>query len=359
MSRTSSTTGTRPSRSGARRRSASIPAQLSCREAELRELLDPDAIRRPSVSEARWSSARALGGFTARHAAFDRDLSREEIAERSDRKDGAAGWIPGAAQGQARDRIAGRSEDFAAEDVARFRDALGVVPPRGLPRALLEPVGGRALLDPASRVRADARALPARAAAARLGLGVSPVRDTLSRLAASDWVIEGELLPGGKTREWCDAEVLRTIKRRSLARLRREVEPVEQAALGRFLLEWQGVRRPRTGVDALLTTISSSRECPSPASALEAEVLPARIENIVPAISHMLCAAGEIVWAGIESLGPNDGRIALYLTDRLRLLAPPPRAEGSSRRRSGGCSRAEGPCSWIPCRRPGLFRRIC
>jgi ATP-dependent helicase Lhr and Lhr-like helicase len=165
--------------------------------------------------------------------------------------------------------------------------------------------------------------------ASRFGLGVAPVIETLGRLAAMDRVVEGEFLPGGRSREWCDAEVLRTLKQRSLAKLRREIEPVEPAALGRFLLDWHGLKRPRPGVDALLSTIEQLEGAPLPASVLEADVLPARIADFRPADLDLLCAAGEIAWVGIESLGPSDGRIALYLTDRLPLLAPPPRtAEG-------------------------------
>jgi ATP-dependent Lhr-like helicase len=162
-------------------------------------------------------------------------------------------------------------------------------------------------------------------AAARLGLGIGPVRDALERLARQERVIEGEFLPGGRSREWCDAEVLRSIKRRSLAKLRREVEPVEPAALGRFLLEWQSVARPRAGMDALASAIEQLQGCPIPASVLEAEVLPARVATYRPSDLDSLCAAGEVLWRGIEPLGPFDGRIALFPADRVALTAPPPR----------------------------------
>ncbi len=306
------------------------PAQLRelLGEAELRELLDPEAIHDTERGLQRLDGKRSAHSPDSLHDMLLSigDLSRAEIALRSDPPDGCGAW----ADELVRDRraveakIAGEVRLFAAEDAARFRDALGVVPPRGLPKALLEPVAD-AMGDLVSRYARTHGPFLTDALAGRLGLGVSPVRDALERLAALDRVMEGEFLPGGKTREWCDAEVLRTIKRRSLAKLRREIEPVEQPALGRFLLEWQGVRRPRSGVDALLTTIEQLQGMPLSASALEAEVLPARIEKYRSGDLDMLCAAGEIVWAGVEPLGPNDGRIALYLTDRLRLLAAPPR----------------------------------
>ncbi|MFO0593139.1 MAG: DEAD/DEAH box helicase [Polyangiaceae bacterium] len=306
------------------------PAQLRelLGEAELRELLDPESIEETEKGLQRLDGKRLIFSTDSLHDALLAlgDLSRSEIAIRSETGADSGAWADELVRDRraVEARIAGEPRLFAVEDAARFRDALGVVPPRGIPRALLEPVADP-LGDLVSRYARTHGPFVMEAVAARLGLGVSPVRDTLERLAGLDRVLEGEFLPGGKTREWCDAEVLRAIKRRSLAKLRREVEPVEQSALGRFLLEWQGVRRPRTGVDALLTTIEQLEGMPLSASALEAEILPARIEKYRSGDLDMLCAAGEVVWAGVESLGPNDGRIALYLTDRLRLLASPPR----------------------------------
>jgi ATP-dependent Lhr-like helicase len=165
--------------------------------------------------------------------------------------------------------------------------------------------------------------------AARLRLPIAPVRATLERLAEEDRVVEGEFLPGGRTREWCAAEVLRALKRRSLAKLRKEIEPVDNAAFARFLLEWQSVARPRAGLDALLTVVEQLAGAPLPASVLETEILPARLSGYKSADLDRLCAAGEVVWRGIAPVGPRDGRIALFLSDHYRLLAPPPtRAEG-------------------------------
>ena len=312
------------------------PAQLRelLGEAELRELLDPDAITETDRSLQRLDGKRPVHSPDSLHDLLLSigDLTREEIAVRADPPGPGASsaWVDELVRDRRaiETRIAGEYRVFAAEDAARFRDALGVVPPAGLPKALLAPVADP-LGDLVSRYARTHGPFLAESVAARLGLGIQPVRDTLLRLAAADRVLEGELLPGGKSREWCDTEVLRSIKRRSLARLRREVEPVEQAALGRFLIEWQGVRRPRPGMEALLATIEQLEGMPLSASALEAEVLPARVERFRGADLDMLCAAGEIVWAGIEPLGPNDGRIALYLTDRVALLAQPARrAEG-------------------------------
>jgi ATP-dependent Lhr-like helicase len=161
--------------------------------------------------------------------------------------------------------------------------------------------------------------------AARLGTGVAVVRAALERLDAAGRVVEGDISPGVRSREWCDVEVLRQLKRRSLARLRKEVEPVDPAALGRFLVEWHGLQRPRSGADALMTVVEQLQGAPILASALEADVLPARLRTYRAGDLDMLSAAGEVVWIGVEALGADDGKIALYLADQVPVLAPPAR----------------------------------
>jgi ATP-dependent Lhr-like helicase len=170
--------------------------------------------------------------------------------------------------------------------------------------------------------------------AARLAIGSADVEAALRRLAASGRVLAGEFRPGGRGREWCDREVLATIRQRSLARLRKDVAPVDPAALGRFLLAWHGVGRPRGGLDALLDIVEQLQAMPLPASVLEREMLPARTAGYQPADLDALIAAGEVTWLGVEPLGERDGRVALYLTDHLPRLAPP--ADGS-----GGLDRRE------------------
>jgi ATP-dependent Lhr-like helicase len=303
------------------------PAQLKelLGEAELRELLDLDAI------ESLERSLQHLDGQRpARHAdgLHDMllsigDLTAEEIRRRSDPAADAEAWLAElvSARRVILISIAGERRYVAAEDAARLRDALGVVLAPGLPQALLAPPAD-ALQDLVSRYARTHGPFLAERASARWNLSIAPVRAALERLADAGRVVEGEFLPGGRAREWCDAEVLRALKRRSLARLRREVEPVDPAALARFLTEWQGIARPRPGLDALLSAIDQLAGCPLPASVLESEILPARVEGYRPADLDLLCAAGEIVWRGLEPVGGADGRIALYLTDQYRLLAP-------------------------------------
>jgi ATP-dependent helicase Lhr and Lhr-like helicase len=135
-------------------------------------------------------------------------------------------------------------------------------------------------------------------------------------------VAEGGFRPGGVNREWIDAEVLRSIRRKSLAKLRKEVEPVEQRTLARLFTRWQGVVQPRRGLDALLDVIENLQGAPLPASLLETEILPARIVDYKSADLDTLIAAGEVVWVGLEPLGERDGRVGLYLAERLPLLWP-------------------------------------
>jgi ATP-dependent Lhr-like helicase len=310
------------------------PAQLRelLGEAELRELLDADAITALERTLQRLDGHRPAAHADGLHDLLLSlgDLSDAEVEARAAPAEAARGWLAELE----RDRrafavtIAGERRWAATEDAGRLRDALGVVSPRGLPAALLEPVADP-LGDLVSRYARTHGPFLLASAAARFGLGIAPVRVALERLAAAGRVVEGELSPGGRSREWCDAEVLRSLKRRSLAKLRKEIEPVEPAALGRFLAAWHGLGRARGGPEALLSVIELLQGAPLPASVLEADVLPARVRGYRPAELDLLSAAGEIAWVGVEPLGPSDGRIALFLVDQVPLLAPPSRrAEG-------------------------------
>src|SRR5207244_11236195 len=159
--------------------------------------------------------------------------------------------------------------------------------------------------------------------AARYGLTSPAAEAVLVRLTSEGRLLEGEFRPGGTEREWTDASVLRMVRRRWLAKLRQEIEPVDQAALGRFVTVWQGIVRRRRGADALLDAIEQLQGVPIPASLAETEILPARIEHYDPADLDAVMAAGEAVWVGVEPLGERDGRVALYLADHLPKLLPP------------------------------------
>jgi ATP-dependent Lhr-like helicase len=170
----------------------------------------------------------------------------------------------------------------------------------------------------------------ARDVAARLGATEERIHGALVWLEANGRVVLGEFRPGGLEREWCDVDVLRSLRRRSLAALRREVEPVDAATLARFLPEWQTVTRPRSGPTALADTIEQLQGAAIHASILETDVLPLRVQGYRPADLDGLCASGEVVWMGAGGVGADDGRIAVGFRDQMRLLAPPPPEERPS-----------------------------
>jgi ATP-dependent Lhr-like helicase len=149
------------------------------------------------------------------------------------------------------------------------------------------------------------------------------VEPALTSLNAQGKLLEGEFHPQGSSREWCDPEVLRIIRRKTLARLRKEVEPVDEAVYARLITRWQGVSTPRRGMDAVLDAVELLQGVPLPASALEREILPARVKEYERSDLDALVAAGEVIWVGVEKLGRRDGRIALYTAQNFARLLPP------------------------------------
>jgi ATP-dependent Lhr-like helicase len=306
-------------------------------EADLRELLDAEAIA--EVEEAaqclaenyRARSADGIHDLCLRLG----DLSRDELARRVVSPDLLTHVDRLVRSRRLLElRIAGERRLIAAEDAARYRDGLGIPLPPGLAAALLEPVA-HPVLELIRRYARTHGPFTLREAADRFALDSAAVEDALRLLAHEGRVLEGGFRPGGLHREWCDAEILRQIRRKSLARLRREVEPVEQHTLARFLTHWQGLLTPRRGpgLDALLDAVESLQGAPLPASLVETSILPARIADYAPAGLDTLIAAGEVAWAGVEPIGEHDGRIALYLADKLPLLAQRrPNAEPLSER---------------------------
>jgi ATP-dependent Lhr-like helicase len=222
-------------------------------------------------------------------------------------------------------RVAGEGRFIAAEDAARVRDALGVQLPPGIPAPLLErvrdPMGDLTLRYARTHAPFTAAEL-----ARRFGLAEASAEAVLVRLVEERRLLEGEFRPGGTEREWTHPDVLRMIRRRSLAKMRREVEPVDPSVLARFATTWQGVVRRRPGTHALVEAVEQLQGAPLAASILETEILPARVDRYDPADLDALLAAGEVVWAGVEPLGDHDGRVALYLADRVAELLPPPKA---------------------------------
>jgi ATP-dependent Lhr-like helicase len=293
-------------------------------EPELRDLLDAEALTQTEIELQRLTPDRHARSADGLHDLLIRlgDLTDEEIAARFS---GDAGPVVRELERQRRVvaiTVSRERRYIAVEDVARYRDAVGVPPPQGLAERYLEPVAD-AIGDLVLRYARTHGPFTPSDVAARYGMGVSIVFATLERFVERGRIIEGEFRPSGTQREWCDAEVLRLIRRRSLARLRKEVEPVDPPVLARLFTRWQGVNRPRRGLEGLLEVIETLQGAPIAASLLETEVLPARIDGYRPSDLDTLSAAGEIIWVGLEPVGERDGRIALYLTDHLPLLRAP------------------------------------
>jgi ATP-dependent Lhr-like helicase len=298
-------------------------------DAELRELLDPDALEAVERQLQHVDDAFTIRTADGLHDLLIRigELTLQEIEARSALPETRAVVSMLERAGRIVPLpVAGQTRFVAVEDAARYRDALGAPLPQGLPEALLEPVRDPSG-DLALRYARSHGPFASRDLTARYGLGASIVEAILSRLTREGRLIEGEFRPGGREREWIDAGVLRSLRRRSLARLRREVEPVDADALGRFLMSWHGIGSGRRGLEALLDAIEQLQGAAVPVSILEREVLPARVEDFEPAMLDTLMAAGEVAWVGVEPLGERDGRVALYLTDHLRRLRRPPEAE--------------------------------
>jgi ATP-dependent Lhr-like helicase len=294
---------------------------------ELRELIDPTALAvveadlqrlsdrtRAANADGLHDVLRAVGDLTADEAQARcleavsvrrmlADLERERRAVRM-RIGGEERWIP-------------------AEDAGMYRDALGAVPPGGLPAAFLEQVE-----EPLQRLaRRYARThgpFTTREASDRYALDLGPV---LRELERAGQLVLGELRPGGSGRDWCDPDVLRRLRRASLATLRKEVEPAEQRALARFLPAWQGVDAAPAGgagVDRLRELLVPLQGVALAPEVWERDVLPRRAGAYSPGWLDQLCASGELVWVGAGALGRNSGRVALYFREDARWLGPPP-----------------------------------
>jgi ATP-dependent Lhr-like helicase len=290
--------------------------------AELRELLDPDAVSEVEAELAWLTPSRRLvdGEGVADALRVLGDLTTGELLDR-----GATALMLSELEERRRAirvRIGGEERWLAVEDAARVRDALGVPLPVGVPDAFLEPVA-EPLADLLSRYARRRGPFHTDDAAARFGLGRAVVDSELSRLLGSGRLVRGEFRPGGSGTEWCDPDVLRMMRRRSMAKLRGEIEAVPQAAFARFLPAWQGVgAHSGSGPDALARAIEQLGGVAVPASALESVILASRVSDYSPAMLDELVARGEVVWAGQGSLPGGDGWVSVALADAAPLLLP-------------------------------------
>ncbi|HEV7957555.1 MAG TPA: ATP-dependent helicase [Marisediminicola sp.] len=285
--------------------------------AELRELLDAGVLEQTELELQRLSPERRVKGV---EGVVDLlrilgPLTAPEIEARVQDASSATitGWLDDLARSNRLWR-AGAVRWAAIEDAGRLRDALGIPLPIGIPTAFIEPVDDP-LGDLVGRYARTHGPFTVAAAAARLGLGTAVVLDTLRRLEKQRRVVEGEFRPASSGSEWCEVEVLRRLRSRSLAALRHEVEPVDAATLGRFLPAWQHVSEPLRGVDGVAQVIDQLAGVALPASAWESLVLPARVRDYSPVMLDELTATGEVVWSGAGALPGNDGWISLHLAD--------------------------------------------
>ncbi|MFJ3403890.1 DEAD/DEAH box helicase [Promicromonospora sp. NPDC090134] len=303
--------------------------------ADLADLLDPGAVERTEAELAGLAPDRqardAEGLWDLLRRTGPHPLEALEARTREEARHAVGHWLEEleATRRVIRVRFAGLEQWAVAEDAGRLRDALGVALPVGIPETFTELVP-----DPlGDLLRRHARThgpFGAQAPAQRFGLGVAVVAQGLARLEADGALARGRLRPGalgGTGDEWCDPGVLRLLRRRSLAVLRAEVEPVEQEALGAFLPRWQNVSTGLLrGADGLVQAIEQLAGAAVPASALETLVLPARVTDYSPALLDELTVAGEVLWAGHSRLpgsGGGDGLVSLHLADGAPLTLPP------------------------------------
>jgi ATP-dependent Lhr-like helicase len=294
-------------------------------QTELRDLLDPDVVEQVG---------RELQRLVPDRLARDREavadllrvlgpLSVRELAARSEPDAPVTAWVAEliAARRAVETRVGGADTVAAIEDVGRLRDALGVPVPPGVPSVFMEPVDDP-LGDLIGRYLRTHGPVTLVDAATRFGLGSAVVLGALRRLSGQGRAVEGEFRPGGQGTEWCDPEVLRRIRRRSLAAARKEVEPVDPVALARFLPAWQHVGGRLRGPEGVLVVAEQLGGYPVPASMLESCVLAARVLDYRPAMLDEVTAAGEVIWVGSGALSGSDGWVGLHLADTAALTMP-------------------------------------
>ncbi|MFJ2553728.1 ATP-dependent helicase [Microbacterium sp. NPDC087591] len=316
---------------------------------ELRELLDPEVIaqfereaqrldpeRRARGLEGVADLLRMLGPLDAVEVAARLAPENETDAD-AVRIDDAAAHLDAliSARRAIPVTIAGTTRIAAIEDAGRLRDALGAALPTGIPVAFLEPLSDP-LGDLVARHARTHGPFTTDAVATRFGIGAAVARHTLQRLEAAGRLTSGYFLPdpssgsgggSGNDIEWCDTEVLRRLRMRSLAAIRGSVEPVSPEAYARFLPDWQHLGRPLEGLDGVISVIEQFAGVPIPASAWESLVLPSRVRDYSPAMLDELTAAGEVIWSGHGTLPGRDGWVSLHPADLAPFTLPEPDAE--------------------------------
>ena len=288
---------------------------------ELRELLDPGVLADVELELQCMAETRRARSADELHDVLRKvgDLSVSEIDLRCEEP--ASAWVDELVRGRRviEVQLAGESRLVAAEDAARYRDAFGCNLPLGLPQAFTEPIA-HPLESLVARYARTHGPFTASDVSHRFATPIERIIGALGALEADGRLLHGEFRPGGVGREYCDADVLRQLRRRSLAMLRREVEPVEPETYARFIQAWHGIPGERRGLDSLVEVLGQLQGAAVVASVLESELLPARLRSYRPADLDELCTTGDVVWVGAGAIGPADGRIRLYFADQFALL---------------------------------------
>ncbi len=319
----------------AERRAAALSIDMSelralLGDTEMRELLDPGVMIELEAHLQRRTESRKAYSEDSLHDLLLGlgDLSPAEIGERVKPAENAQSLIQALLDQRRAFRFSlphsGTPDRIAAvEDAARLRDALGISIsielPKGLDRAPEEP-----LLDLVGRYARTRGPFTEHALGKRFGLGTAVIHSALLALRARGEVVEGAFLPDDThthEKQWASQEVLRVLKQKTLSLLRKQAEAVEPRVFARFLLDFQGLVRPRKGSDALMDVLHQLKGLPIAISVLESDILPARLKNYRPSDLDLLCATGEWVWLGIEAIGQNDGRIAFFPAGEAEILS--------------------------------------
>lgn len=294
-------------------------------QAELRELIDRDVLA---------ELERELQFLTDDRLARDADQLHDRLRRLGDLADAelqtrCAGPAEEWREQLQRERravtvtIAGERRAIAAQDAGLYRDALGAAPPAGLPDQYLAPVDD-ALTALVRRYARTHGPFLLRDLAARFGLRAAQLQPVLTNLERDQVLVRGEIRPGGSELDWCDAEILRRLRRRTLAALRNEVAAVDDSVLGRFLPQWHGIGSDARGRERLLEAVGQLEGLALPWSALTTVLLPQRVADFHLDALDMLCATGAVVWIGQSAMGPRDGRVALYLRENVATLVSAP-----------------------------------
>tara|TARA_Y100001934_G_scaffold279502_3_gene383509 strand:+ start:3884 stop:8452 length:4569 start_codon:yes stop_codon:yes gene_type:complete len=298
-------------------------------QAALRDLIDPDVLVEVHEHAQCLTASRQATDADELELVLQRlgDLSLQELCDRAAAElVQVESWLEQLRR-EARAlevRIAGEARWLAVQDLGLYRDALGVVPPAGLSEGLLAPVEN-ALSVLTLRYARTRGPFTLREIAARFDLRGAQLEAPLALAVTSGQLVHGEISPRAGAPEWCDVDILRRLKRATLAKLRAQVAPVDASNLARFLPSWHGIgERGPAGIERVAEVIEQLEGVSLPWRVWHDAVLPARIPGFRLDDLERLCASGGVVWVGAGASGAKDLKVAFYLREHVPLLLPEP-----------------------------------